>query len=55
MVNGRLYDAETMNEVGNRKKARQPFYWELSKTAGVFDWHESSETSGYERCSCGKH
>ena len=28
MINGRLYDANTMNEVGNRKKPRKPFYFE---------------------------
>jgi imidazolonepropionase-like amidohydrolase/Tol biopolymer transport system component len=28
MVNGRLYDAATMNETGNHPRARQPFYWE---------------------------
>ena len=28
MVNGRLYDAATLNEVGNRKTERRPFYWE---------------------------
>lgn len=28
MLNGRLYDAATMNEVGRRPKARQPFFFE---------------------------
>ena len=28
MVNGRLYDARSMNEVGNHPKPRAPFYWE---------------------------
>lgn len=28
MVNGRLYDAATMNEIGNRPKQRARFYWE---------------------------
>jgi Tol biopolymer transport system component/imidazolonepropionase-like amidohydrolase len=28
MVNGRLYDAETMNETGNHPRARQPFWWQ---------------------------
>jgi hypothetical protein len=28
MVNGRLYDAATMNEVGNDAKKRPPFYWQ---------------------------
>jgi len=28
MVNGRLYDAATMNEVGNHPRQRLPFWWE---------------------------
>ena len=28
MVNGRLYDAATMNEIAPEAKARLPFYWE---------------------------
>jgi imidazolonepropionase-like amidohydrolase len=28
MVNGRLYDARTMNETGNHPRERRPFFWE---------------------------
>jgi len=28
MVNGRLFDAETMHEIGLRERQRQPFYFE---------------------------
>ncbi|MEX2189285.1 MAG: amidohydrolase family protein, partial [Bacteroidota bacterium] len=28
MINGRLYDAETMNEIGNSPKQRPKFHWE---------------------------
>ena len=28
MLNGRLYDAATMNEIGNHPHQRPPFYWE---------------------------
>jgi imidazolonepropionase-like amidohydrolase len=28
MMNGRLYDAATMNEVGNHPRQRLPFWWE---------------------------
>lgn len=31
MVNGRIYDAATMNQVGNHPKKRGPFPWELGK------------------------
>jgi imidazolonepropionase-like amidohydrolase len=28
MMNGRLYDAKTLNEVGNQPRERQKLYWE---------------------------
>jgi hypothetical protein len=28
MINGRLYDANTMNEIGHYNNKRQPFYFE---------------------------
>jgi imidazolonepropionase-like amidohydrolase len=31
MLNGRLYDAATMDEVGNHPRKRKPFYWERDK------------------------
>ena len=33
MVNGRLYDADSMNEIGNREKPRQRFWWQLNRGA----------------------
>jgi len=29
-VNGRLYDSESMNEIGNRPKPRLRFWWQMS-------------------------
>ena len=54
MVNGRLYDVETMNEIGNYNKARGKFYWELNKNFEYFPiiTETSNEAFG---CSCGKH
>ncbi|MDT0689166.1 amidohydrolase family protein [Salegentibacter sp. F188] len=40
MINGRLYDAETMNEIGNNPKERGNFYWENNRYSPAFDWHE---------------
>lgn len=37
MVNGRLYDAETMNEIGNYDRPRSKFFWELTDRHGI-DW-----------------
>ena len=42
MLNGRLYDAATLNEVGNYNKKRHKFYWEYSKSEGAFPWHEET-------------
>ena len=36
MVNGRLYDANSMNEIGNRPVTRTRFYWENTKTGSAF-------------------
>jgi len=40
MINGRLYDAATMNEIGNHPRERGRFYWELGDY-GDIDWNES--------------
>lgn len=53
MLNGRLYDADTMNEIGNNPKERDPFYWEMSKANETFPWHE--ETQGFMDGGCGCH
>jgi imidazolonepropionase-like amidohydrolase/Tol biopolymer transport system component len=31
MANGRLYDAESMNEIGNREKPRLRFWWQMNR------------------------
>lgn len=48
MINGRLYDTSTMNEVGNYNKPRGSFYWEKDGYAPSFDWHGVSKV----KCSC---
>ncbi len=35
MLNGRLYDAATMNQVGSHPVKRSPFYWEGGKDPGA--------------------
>lgn len=50
MVNGRLYDAETMNEIGNHPKARAPFYWERDDVSEAFVWY--GPTFGFTRPAC---
>ena len=52
MVNGRLFDADTMNEIGNHPKERLPFFWEMDGYNQAFPWNE--ETHGFMDggCSC---
>ena len=39
MINGRLYDASTMNEIGNYDRERLLFWWEREGYSEQFDWH----------------
>ncbi|KAA3618608.1 MAG: amidohydrolase [Calditrichaeota bacterium] len=56
MANGRLYDAATMNEIGNRPKKRKKFYWERGKSNDAFIWRGETLGFGHETCGCyGRH
>lgn len=46
MVNGRLYDSATMNEIGNHPNERLPFWWEREGYSEQFDWHSIIEADG---------
>jgi adenine deaminase len=45
MVNGRLYNAEQMNEEGNYNRPRGKFFWELGKNSAYFPFHD--DTNGF--------
>lgn len=51
MVNGRLYDVQTMNEVGNYDVPRGKFFWEMDGYNESFNWHD--ETAQRAHCVCG--
>lgn len=55
MLNGRLYDADTLNEIGNYDRERLPFWWERDGYDARFDFHAitNSEANGRQQCSCG--
>ncbi len=55
VLNGRVYDAQTMHETLSREQNRAPFWFENNPSEQNFPWHE--ETQGFERhiCGCGKH
>lgn len=52
MINGRLYDAETLNEVGSSPKKRQPYWWENNGYNASFPWHEESNSFMPTQCGC---
>jgi len=52
MINGRLYDTNTMNEIGNHPKERGKFFWESPKYNQAFKWHEGSRSFGEGGCVC---
>ncbi len=52
MVNGRLYDTSTMNEIGNRDLSRTKFYWELEGYNDNFEWHDETRGFSHPGCAC---
>jgi imidazolonepropionase-like amidohydrolase/Tol biopolymer transport system component len=56
MVNGRLYDAENMDELtAKAKKYREKFYWELPNYQHNFKLNTETNTFERPKCVCGKH
>ena len=55
MVNGRLYDAATMNEVGNYSKDRQPFYFEMEGSGNAYPMMSDSKSLMPVQCACRRH
>lgn len=52
MVNGRLYDTATMNEIGNTTTNREQFWWENNTYSQAFPWHEESKSFTRPGCGC---
>ncbi len=52
MINGRLYNASNLNEIGNYNKPRSKFYWEQSGYSQNFPWHEESHSFQRPGCGC---
>ena len=51
MANGRLYDARTMDELGNHPEKRLAFYWEKPGASEAFVWQ--GQAMGYMPGGCG--
>lgn len=56
MVNGRLFDAATMHEIGNYHRQPGKFFWQNDQQGISFGWEEGSNTRlqgiAGERCTC---
>ena len=52
MVNGRLYDTATMNEIGNTPRDRTQFWWENNKYNAAFPWHDAAQSFSIPGCGC---
>jgi len=52
MVNGRLFETETMNEIGNHNNPRSKFFWEQDGHNANFEWHSESRNFSGISCSC---
>jgi imidazolonepropionase-like amidohydrolase/Tol biopolymer transport system component len=53
MINGRLFDSDTMNEIGNHPRERMPFWWERLGYDERFDWHAITGSDSHNQCVCG--
>ena len=54
IANGRVYNAETMQELGPGAKSKKPFYWENSKAGEQFEFHEETHLFHEHNCGCRK-
>jgi hypothetical protein len=45
MINGRLFDAMTMNELGNHPRERGPFWFEREETSDAFVWQGEADAA----------
>jgi len=52
IMNGRLYDAATMNEIGNYDRKRTQFYWEMDGSGNGYPFHSQSRTFMRPQCLC---
>ena len=55
MVNGRLFDTHTMNQVGNHPQERAPFYWQRENVDDSMIWMPAGHViQAGPSCSCGR-
>ena len=52
MINGRLFDATNMNETGNHKRNRTPFFWEMEGSGNAYPLYNNTNSFMPSQCSC---
>ncbi len=52
MINGRLYDAATMNEIGNYDRKRTDFYWEMEGSGNAYPFYQQTGSFMRPQCKC---
>lgn len=52
MVNGRMYDAQTMHEIGNYDKKRLPFFFEQEGSGNAYPFFIQSNSHMTPSCHC---
>lgn len=52
MVNGRIYDAESMNELGNQTKPAGKFWWQYNNAENYLDNNQNTETWTFTTPDC---
>ena len=54
MINGRLYDCDTMNEIGNDNTERSQFYFEMEGGNNSYPFYIQTESCMRPSCHCGQ-
>ena len=52
MINGRLYNADTVNEIGNEDIPRTKFYWEMEGSGNAYPFYQSTGSFMRPQCNC---
>jgi imidazolonepropionase-like amidohydrolase/Tol biopolymer transport system component len=52
MINGRLFESATMNEIGNSTTPRSKFFWENPGYNAAYKWHEGTRSFMPATCGC---
>jgi imidazolonepropionase-like amidohydrolase/Tol biopolymer transport system component len=55
IMNGRVYNPDTMNEIGNYDRKRSRFFWEMPGFSQDFKVNAATNSFNTPKCVCGKH